>query len=400
MQGRGMPLLVSGAMETGVSVNGLSRCDLKKKGEAGYNERWVQELVHKAPSVLPIIDTEPSFFPVLSVCMELPLASGYLDNLLITPTGDIIAVECKLWRNGEARREVIAQIIDYAKDLQALSFEDFQDAIREARKEPKFNLHAFASEAIDEGGRLEEQKFVDTVSRNLRRGRFLLLIVGDGITENARGLTEFLQQHAGLHFSLAMVELAVHEMPEGGKWLVVPSVPLRTETIVRGIVQFESGAVAIAAPPRSVKSETPSTLSEESLFEALDRKRPGTTEQLIAFLASCDDLNVHWEVVKHFVVRMTSDAARITVFVINPDGLVDMGYAPGMKTFYRAFVEKVVAAVPGTVAKETEKSVFAKKANGSLLTVWDLLDNSSGIRLALEALRQQLETFDETQTSE
>jgi len=44
-----------------------------------------------------------------------------------------------------------------------------------------------------------------------------LLIVGDGITENARGLTQFLQQHAGLHFSLAMVELAVHEMPGGGQ---------------------------------------------------------------------------------------------------------------------------------------------------------------------------------------
>lgn len=396
----GTPLLVSGTAEAGTSANALARCDLKKKGEAGYSERWVQELVHGVPSVLPLTDIEPSFTPVTAVCMELPLASGYLDNLLITPTGEIIVVECKLWRNGEARREVIAQVIDYAKDLQALGYDDFQAAIRKARREPGFNLHSFASEAVDEGGQLEEAKFIDTVARNLRRGRMLLLIVGDGITENARGLGEFLQQHAGLHFSLALVELVVHEMPGGGQWLVVPSVPLRTKTIVRGIVQFDTGAVVMGAPPPSVKSDMPATLSQESLFEALDRRRAGTSERLLAFLASCEDLNVHWQVLKLLVVRMTTDASRITVFVVDPDGRVDMGYAAGMKNVYRIFVENVIAAVPGAVLHETEKSVLTKKADGSYLTVWDILDHTAGIRLALEALRDRLEAVDGEKSSQ
>jgi hypothetical protein len=34
-------------------------------------------------------------------------------------------VETKLWRNPEAHRSVVAQIIDYAKDLSKMSFEDF-----------------------------------------------------------------------------------------------------------------------------------------------------------------------------------------------------------------------------------------------------------------------------------
>lgn len=44
--------------------------------------------------------------------------TGYIDNLYITPSGMIVIVETKLFRNQEARRTVIAQIIDYAKEVQ------------------------------------------------------------------------------------------------------------------------------------------------------------------------------------------------------------------------------------------------------------------------------------------
>jgi hypothetical protein len=40
-----------------------------------------------------------------------PTEALFLDNLLVTPLGNVIAVECKLWRNSEARRNVISQII-------------------------------------------------------------------------------------------------------------------------------------------------------------------------------------------------------------------------------------------------------------------------------------------------
>jgi hypothetical protein len=150
----------------------------------------------------------------------------------------------------------------------------------------------------------------------------------------------------------------------------------------------------MAAPPPSVKSDTPATLSQESLFESLDRQHPETSERLLAFLASCEDLNVRWEVLKFLVVRMTTDASRITVFVVSPDGQVDMGYAPGMKSVYRAFVERVVAVVPGAILRETEKTVFAKKADGSYLTIWDILEHGDGIRSAFEALRDRLDVID------
>ena len=60
---------------------------------------------------------------------------------------------------------------------------------------------------------VEEAAFVDSVNRNLENGRFLLLVVGDGIRESVEAMTEFLTGTPRLHFTLALVELEIYEMP-------------------------------------------------------------------------------------------------------------------------------------------------------------------------------------------
>lgn len=52
--------------------------------------------------------------------------------LYVTPTGRLAVVEAKLWRNPEARRKVIAQILDYAKELSRWSYETIDARIRDA----------------------------------------------------------------------------------------------------------------------------------------------------------------------------------------------------------------------------------------------------------------------------
>ncbi|TIW19620.1 MAG: hypothetical protein E5V63_33120 [Mesorhizobium sp.] len=351
----------------------------------------MQELVHNCPTVLPVAEIEPAFWPATPVCMELPLASGYLDNLLVTPLGDLIAVECKLWRNAEARRHVIAQIIDYAQNLQTMTYEGLETAIGKARGEREFNLYAHVSSVIGEPEPpLDEPQFSDAVSRNLRRGRCLLVILGDGITESVESLTEFLQQHAGLHFALVLVQLAVHDLPGTGQQIVIPSIPLRTTNIVRGIVQIDDGRATITPPPPTKRAQKATTLSEEEMFAALDRMVPGTSDRLVAFLSACEDLQIRWEVKKTLIIRMIVGEFRVPVFVVSTDGTVDMGYSSGIKDLSRAFVQKVVDVVPGTVLREAPKTFYAKKTDGRFLTVWELLDNTVGIRAALEELNRTL----------
>ncbi len=80
-------------------------------------EADLQDLVHKHPEALPIEEIDPSFSGPVSICRELNTPAGPIDNFLVTPSGLPILVECKLWRNPQARREVVGQVLDYAKEL-------------------------------------------------------------------------------------------------------------------------------------------------------------------------------------------------------------------------------------------------------------------------------------------
>jgi hypothetical protein len=90
----------------------------------------------------------------------------------------------------------------------------------------------------------DERSFIDAVSRNLRNGEFLLLIVGDGIQEGVGAITEFLERHGMLHFTFGLVEMAIYRLPGGGE-LVQPRVLAQSTIIRRVVVQVQGGTASI-----------------------------------------------------------------------------------------------------------------------------------------------------------
>ena len=73
-------------------------------------------------------------------------------------------------------------------------------------------------------------------TRHLRRGEFLLLIIGDGIREGVENIVHFVQSHSGLHFNLALVEAALYR-DRAGHIIVQPRVLTRTEVVRRVVVE-------------------------------------------------------------------------------------------------------------------------------------------------------------------
>lgn len=53
-----------------------------------------------------------------------------IDNLLLIPQGYPTIVETKLWRNPEARRNVVGQLIDYAKDISRWIFAELEGKVQ------------------------------------------------------------------------------------------------------------------------------------------------------------------------------------------------------------------------------------------------------------------------------
>ena len=199
----------------------------------GVDEATLQDLLFRYPQALPIATIDPAYAPAVPICRELALPAGYADALYVNHLGRLTLAEFKLWRNPQARREVIGQILDYAKDLASWGYEDLQRQVSLALGQSGNTLYDLVRRQSPD---LDEAEFVDNVTRHLRRGEFLLLIIGDGIQEGAANIVDFVQRYSGLHFNLAMVEAALYR--DAANCLIVqPRVLARTEIVQRFVVE-------------------------------------------------------------------------------------------------------------------------------------------------------------------
>jgi len=214
----------------------LTRVPLSGGASAdAYSEAWLQDLLYRHPDALPIAEIDDSFSGMIPVCREMETTAGPLDVLYVTPGGRLVIVEAKLWRNPEARRKVIGQILDYAKELSRWDYSTLDAAVRRARRaEDAGEPRCLCSIMGLEPNSPDASRFFDSVTQSLRRGDFLLLIVGDGIREGVGAITDFLDGHASLHFTFGLVEMAIFSAPDGSQ-LVQPRI-LAQSTIIRRIV--------------------------------------------------------------------------------------------------------------------------------------------------------------------
>jgi len=204
-----------------------------------FDELTIQNLVFDNPECLPVSDIDESFNPLYPICKELRTPVGPLDILMATPNGDLAIVETKLWRNPEARRKVVAQILDYANEISNWNYEDLQREINRNLKIKGNSLYKILSEQFPDNI-INEANFVDNISRNLSKGKFLLLIVGDGIKEGAASITEFLSTSGHLNFVFGMVELTIYSL-DSDKKVILPRTIAKTVEIHKFSIDLPDG---------------------------------------------------------------------------------------------------------------------------------------------------------------
>lgn len=273
-----------------------------------FSEDWLQDVIFRNPLLLPVQEIEPGFERIFPVCRELSLPSGFLDNLYVTDKGNLVLVECKLWRNPESRRKVLSQIMDYAKDFSEISYDELSKKINAANKtndeNPLFQIAQNIKEDID------ETQFVDSVSRNMRLGRNLLLIVGDGIQEGLEKLAGFIQNNMALHFTMGLVEIGLYKLPSSSAMVIVSKVIAKTTIIERGILRIESGNAQIVLPEQNTASSVKpraQSLTEEEFFENLGSNSQKYVDWLKYILEKSSDLGVTWDMERSLILRYEHD---------------------------------------------------------------------------------------------
>ena len=279
---------------------------IKIGGSEVHDERWLQELIRDHPELLPLNQIEPGLSALVPVCLELPLRCGYLDNLFLTPDGDIVIVEVKLWRNPEMRRAVMAQALDYASAMFELSYEDLDQAVQKAECAKSGSLYEIASGPTS----LDEAEFIDAVSHRLKTGRIVVLVVGDGIRSELEALNDGLQAHAGFRFTFGLVELSVYrDFKED--LTVVPRTLLATHRVERGVIKIE-GDASLASEVKIPKADKPEvqTLSSDAFYDAMRAIDAGLPDKIKILLDELEPLGVYPEYKKSLILRWGSPSGE------------------------------------------------------------------------------------------
>lgn len=215
-------LLLDAALETATY---LERVDLR----SGMNEHWLRDKIFEYPRIIPLNRIDPGAGDFISVCREFPLSkygsSVFVDVFGVTRHGRPVLIECKLWRNPQARREVIAQLLEYASLFRRLSFSDLTATLKSrfgmTGQNPLYDLVSRLPDAAT------EEEFTDRVASSLARGDIELIIAGDGIREDTAAIAEHLLDRGA---RLTLLELQVWK-DSNGQHLLVPHIPFRTEIL-------------------------------------------------------------------------------------------------------------------------------------------------------------------------
>lgn len=361
-------------------------------------EAFIQNLVHDHPNLIPMAEIEPAFSPLISVCKELPTPAGYLDNLFITPWGGLVLGEAKLVRNPQARREVVAQALDYARAVADWTYDDLEAAVRAALRQPDFTLWSLVQAESD----LDENQFTDAVQRRLRSGRLLLLIIGDGIQEGVEALTAHLQLHAGLHVGLALLDLSLWRNVDGGL-IVVPRVPMRTVLIERGIVQVEVPGVRVVEPVTQPAARTASakprtvTASEGEFFDHLATKRPELVAALRSFVETAARAGLAPEVGKtiRLILPLGPDQSATAGYIESNGKLWVQGAWSAARRMGKpdageAYLAAIAEMVGGTVRRYEKIAPEVIGPDGRGTDIAPLLVSIDGWEQAIVALRDEL----------
>ena len=221
-----------------------------------YDEKWLQKILFDQPDLLT---TENSERRILPICRELPLKSQnskvFLDLFCVRDDGRPVLVECKLWRNPQARREVIGQILEYASLLQGRTFSDLEAIVA-----PRLNIsgpNPIFQVAQSIKPDLNEKDFVDACHGYLSRGEFDLIIAGDGIRSAVSGIKELLESRGGLASRLRLVEVEVYESDQG-------------DLLVQSTSQVKTQTVQVTRGSSGITRNQESALVDQSIIEISD----------------------------------------------------------------------------------------------------------------------------------
>lgn len=151
-----------------VTESGVTQ-PFEKLNRNNYDEKYIQTLCFANPELLCIKEIDVASTNLAPLCIEMQVDnSGHcLDNLYVDKNGILTIAEFKLARNHQSEREVLGQILDYAKEFVKYDFNELDRRIKNAAKESIFEITEKWFDDVD------NDYLKDCINRNLKEGRLI-----------------------------------------------------------------------------------------------------------------------------------------------------------------------------------------------------------------------------------
>jgi len=212
--------------------------NIKEMVETPYKtEDVLQRLLVLKPDLLPgnqLNPENPRRWILVKQEMGVPDSASTgdrwsIDHLFLDQDGVPTFVECKRASDTRNRREVVAQMLDYAANgLEYWGMDRLRQAAAESARDDSRTLETLLMELIGSDGEEEIEGFWNKVEENLREGRVRLLFVADEIPKELRRLVEFLNEKMS---DVEVVAVEVKQFLGDGQRAVVPRAIGLTERI-------------------------------------------------------------------------------------------------------------------------------------------------------------------------
>ena len=363
-----------------------------------FKESWLQEILYAEPSILPTNEIDSVYSNLIPVGREIPVPSGFIDNFYISSKGYLVIVETKLWRNPESRREVVGQILDYAKDIQQWDYENLNDIYYKNNNKDLFDTF------VEKGyySKEDEADFIDMVTKNIANARFLLMIVGDGIREGVEKMVSFLNNNPTMHYKFALCELEVYEL-ENGERLVIPNLTLKTNIIERGVLRIVNNNISYEESVEEQQEKQSSTDKSKysssnylSLDEWLDQKLDNKDyeNQIRELIQDIEDSNMFYTIGTsdlQIKLKLPQYNKKMRIFMLFDGGKL-VGFQPSefynyleMYNYSKSIADELLEGLKKYLSTNNQKHKPYENIRGYYyIEMKDFLDNKSEILSLIE----------------
>jgi hypothetical protein len=136
-------------------------------------------------------------------------SDNQLDLMGLSSDGSITIVECKLGSNREERREVVAQVLEYASALWKMDVGRFREIFskQHAERRDPFELLAMQAPADARAAEWSVDQTLRIAALNLEHGRFRLVVAVDEVSERLRQIVDYVNSRGRGELKLIAVAI-------------------------------------------------------------------------------------------------------------------------------------------------------------------------------------------------